>query len=94
MHLELGTQRLLDLRRANDEKATSVADAGNHGPSVEDDLELRLGGDYENWVGGSKTGDASQTVGEFPKRSQQSTERSHSLITFRDTWRLNGGEAY
>ena len=40
VHLELGIQRLLDLRWTNDEMTTSVTEAGSHGPSVKDDLEL------------------------------------------------------
>ena len=40
MHSELGIQRLLDLQWANDEMTTSVTNAGNHGRSVKDDLEL------------------------------------------------------
>lgn len=39
VHLELGIHRLLDLR-AHDEMTTSVTEAGNHGPGVEDHLEL------------------------------------------------------
>ena len=40
VHLELGIQRLLDLQPAHDEMTTSTTNAGNHGPSVKDDLKL------------------------------------------------------
>ena len=55
VHLELGIQRLLDLTR-KDEMMASVKDAKNHGPCIENDLELKLGGGCENWAEGSKTG--------------------------------------
>jgi len=54
VHLELGIQRLLDLKPKNVEMTAFVTGAGNHGPSVEDDLELNSGRGCENWVGGSK----------------------------------------
>ena len=54
VHLELGIQRLLDLKRQNVEMTTSVTYAEDDGPSVEDDLELQLGA-VENRVNRSKT---------------------------------------
>ena len=42
VHLLLGTQRLLDLK-TNAEMTAFGVNAGNHGPCIEDDLEL-LGG--------------------------------------------------
>ena len=50
VHLELGTQRLLDLKPTNDEMMTSVTYAENNGPCVEYDLELWAGGGCENWL--------------------------------------------
>jgi len=55
VHLELGIQRLLDLKPSNVEMTTFVTCVEDHGPSVEDDLELKSGGGCENWVGGSKS---------------------------------------
>ena len=40
VHLELGIQRLLDLKPTNAEMTASVTDAGYHGPCIEDNLEL------------------------------------------------------
>jgi len=40
VHLELGIQRLLELKPTNDEMPASVTYAGNNGPRVEDHLEL------------------------------------------------------
>ena len=76
VHLVLGTQRLLDLNATNIEMRASEVDAENHGPGIEDDLELLSGGGCENWAVGSKTGVGLRTAGESPKRFQQNTERS------------------
>lgn len=54
VHLALGIQRLLDLKPKFFEMTASVMAAGNHGPCIQNDLEL-LGG-CEHWVDGSKTG--------------------------------------
>lgn len=76
VHLVLGIQRLLDLNTTDVEMAASKVGADNHGPCIEDDLELRSGGGCENWFVGSKTEVNLRTAGEFPKKSQQNTERS------------------
>jgi len=55
VHLELGIQRLLDLQPTNDEIMAYVMVAGDHGPSIEDDLELRSGGGCESRFNGSRT---------------------------------------
>jgi hypothetical protein len=39
VHLELGIQRLLDLSATNVQMTSGIG-AENHGPSIEDDLEL------------------------------------------------------
>ena len=54
VHFELGIQRLLDLKRTNDEMMISVTYAENNGPCVEDYLELEAGGGGEDWLAGIK----------------------------------------
>jgi hypothetical protein len=43
VHLELGIQRLLDLKPTNVEMMALSVSAEDHGPCIEDDLELRVG---------------------------------------------------
>jgi len=40
VHLELGIQRLLELKPTTDEMMASMTHAENNGPCVEDNLEL------------------------------------------------------
>lgn len=75
VHLVLGTQRLLDLNATNVEMTSEIG-AGDHGPSIEDDLELSQERGCENRAYGGKAEKGSPTAGEFPKRFQQNTERS------------------
>lgn len=56
VHLELGIHRLLDLTPKKIEMTASVKGEKNHGPCIENNLELESGGGCENWVDGSKTG--------------------------------------
>jgi len=48
VHLELGIQRLLDLKPKDIEMTASVTGAEDHGPCIQDDLELGSGGGCEN----------------------------------------------
>lgn len=76
VHFELGIQRLLDLKATNDEMMALQVSAENHGPRIEDDLELRSGGGCENWVVGGKAEANLRTAGETLKKFQRNTERS------------------
>jgi len=76
VHLELGIQRLLDLKPENIKMTASVTGAEDHGPCIEDDLKLESGGGCENWADGSKAGRDLQTAVGFPRRFQRSTGRS------------------
>ena len=73
VHLALGIQRLLDLTPKIFEMTASVNGGKNHGPCIENNLEL--GGAVRTGSTEVKRGGL-QTAAEFPGRFQQSTEHS------------------
>ena len=52
VHLELGIQKLLDLKPKN----LKMPAHDRYGPCIEDDLKLQQGRGCEKWAGGGKTG--------------------------------------